>query len=93
MSKDEFFKQRQRDYEELFGLSMQDGNRLEWLLMNAAIPAERERIIWNELYNGVLDDERGKEIIEYLEANQRDPIAGGFNYQQRDIKWKLKNNR
>lgn len=91
MGKDEFFDMRSREMDDLFGMSIEDGNRIEWLLMNAAIPVEKERMIWRGLYHNYIMHEEAQEIIDYLEQNQRDPIQGGFNYQQKDIKWKLKN--
>lgn len=90
MSKEQYEQQRQREFDELFGLSYEDGNYLEWLLRNSAIPHEKEREIHQMLYSNSLTEEYGMELIEYLENNQRDPISGGFTYQQKDIKYKLK---
>lgn len=61
---------------------------IETLLMSANIPHEESEGIYRELTT--MSAERGREAIQYLKENQRDPIASGDNYTQTDIKEKLK---
>ena len=93
MSKELFEQIREAEFYELFGLDYNDGSLLESLLLTSAIQPELEREIHQRFYAGVLSQEEGERIIEYLKNNQRDPISGGFNYQAEDIKYKLKHGK
>lgn len=89
MSKDLFEQIREKEYYDVFGIDMQDGNLLEYLLRTSAIPAHIEEEIWDRLNANVISQEECDNIIEYLKANQRDPIRDGFSYNATDIKYKL----
>lgn len=93
VSKEEFLKQREQEFYEVFGLDYDYGSVLESLLLTSAIPIEIERDIWRNLYQNRYTQEEGENVIEYLSQNQRDDIGGGFNYQMKDINKKLKNEK
>ena len=90
MSKDLFEQIREKEFYEVFGLNYNDGCYLETLLQTSAISPHIEWEIERRLYAGVLTQDEGEKIIEFLQQNQRDPIRDGFNYQQGDIKRKLR---
>ena len=93
MSKELFEQVREQEYYDIFGLDYNDGSVLESLLLTSVIQVELERQIYSRFYKGLLTQEEGERIIEYLAKNQRNPITDGFNYQAKDIENKLKNNK
>lgn len=62
-------------------------NFIESLLMTAAIPPEEQSSFYSEMTT--MSAERAREVIDYLNTNQLDPIQSGNNYNQTDIKKKL----
>lgn len=90
MAKEFFLQQREKEFYETFGASYEDLNQIQWLMGTSAIPEHIEREIRQRLYAQSYLKEEAEETINYLKENQRDPIDGGFNYNQTDIKWKLK---
>lgn len=71
-----------------YGASDAQLDFIDSLIMTAAIdPDELESIEREKSY---MTGDRAKELIEYLKANQLDPIHAGVNYNQTDIKNKLK---
>ena len=62
---------------------------LDSLLETCDLQIEETDIISRRL-NGFLSEGEAEELTNYLLDNQRDPIKGGFNYNQTDIKNKLK---
>lgn len=76
-----------QDYD--FPATYEQGNMIESLLMSAAIPEKVEREIYRTLHDNGFTQKRASECIEYLEANQVDPISSGKHYNQGDIKAKL----
>ena len=77
------------DYD--FPASFEQGNYIENLLISAAIPEKVEREIYQTLHANDFTQKRAAECIQYLQDNQRDPVASGDNYQPTDIVKKLKN--
>lgn len=75
------------DYD--FPASYEQGNRIESLLMSAAIPEKVEREIYRALHDNEFTSKRAQEAIDYLYENQADHIDGAKNYTQTDIKNKL----
>jgi len=94
-SSEYYLKMKEQEFMELFGdmdtstLSYQQGNYIERLLNNSAIPEQREREIYRALHSESFSYEEAIECIDYLQQNQRDDIAGGFTYQAKDILRKL----
>lgn len=65
------------------------GNYIERLLSTSIIHEKKEREIYHHLYKHLYTEDEAKEIIEYLQNNQIDPITSGNNYQMEDIQYKL----
>lgn len=63
-------------------------DQIEDLLKHALIHPYEQDSILREIRDGI-DEERADELIQYLYENRIDPISGGFNYSQNDIKNKL----
>ncbi|MAG87314.1 MAG: hypothetical protein CMB97_08100 [Flavobacteriaceae bacterium] len=57
---------------------------IESLLMNAEIPHEEQSDIHREI--NTMSASRAREVIEYLQQHQLDPIRSGNNYNATDIK-------
>lgn len=66
-----------------FKISYGQIDMIESLLMNAEIPHEQKADIEREV--NTMSSNRGKEVIEYLQLNQLDPIRSGNNYNATDI--------
>ena len=76
-----------QDYD--FPATFEQGNYIESLLINAAIPEKREREIYRALHDNEFTQKRAEDCIQYLKDNQRDAIESGHRYSQTDIKNKL----
>lgn len=86
--KNDFIELRMSYIDELYDADPNKLDRIEGLLKTAAIQHELKEELYREL-KGAIDTERAEELLEYLYANQVDPISGGLNYSQNDIKNKL----
>jgi recombination protein RecT len=71
-----------------YGVTDNQRDYIESLLVNANIEPEESRYLYAEL--NVMTSDRAKELIEYLKENQVDAITAGRNYGQTEIKNKLK---
>lgn len=85
----EFLNLRMSYIDELFNAEPHKIDQIEDLLKYALIHPDEQDSILREIKQG-LDDERADELIQYLYENKIDPISGGFNYSQSDIKNKIK---
>ena len=86
--KNDFIELRMSYIDELYDADPNKLDRIEGLLKTAAIQHELKEELYREL-KGAIDTERAEELLEYLYSNQVDPISGGLNYSQNDIKNKL----
>jgi len=84
----DFTLERMSYIDELFNAEPHKINQIEDLLKNALIHPYEQDSIFREIRDGI-DEERADELIQYLYENRIDPISGGFNYSQNDIKNKL----
>ena len=84
----DFILERMSYIDELFNADPNKVDQIEDLLKYALInPSEQDSIL-REIKQGI-DEERADYLIQYLYENRIDPISGGFNYSQTDIKNKL----
>jgi len=84
----DFLNERMSYIDELFSADPNELDRIEGLLKTANLQYEIKEELYREL-KGVIDQERAEELLQYLYNNQVDPISGGLNYSQSDIKNKL----
>lgn len=71
-----------------YGITDNQRDYLESLLLNANIDPEESKYLYGEL--NIMTSERAAEVITYLKENQTDPISSGRNYSQTEIATKLK---
>ena len=74
-----------------FPMSYNQATYIESLLMTCAIPENREREIYQAMAKDSYTSNEAGEVIEYLEQNQRDPVASGDYYNASDIQKKFDN--
>ena len=88
--KNDFIELRMSYIDELYDADPNKLDRIEGLLKTAAIQHELKEELYREL-KGAIDTERAEELLEYLYANQVDPITGGNNYGYSDAQKKIWN--
>ncbi len=84
----EFLTERMSYIDELYSADPNKLDRIEGLLKSANLQYEIKEELYREL-KGIIDEERAEYLLDYLYKNQIEPISGGFNYSQSDIKNKL----
>lgn len=99
-SKEMAIKLKEVEFMELFGDMADDSeatyethNYIESLLLNSAIPEQREREIYQTLQTGGFTNLEAVDVIEYLKENQACRIDSGFSYFAKDIQSKLNNGK
>jgi len=80
-----------KDYD--FPMSYEQGNYIESLLLNSALPMKHETEITQRLRSNDFTVSQAKECIEFLLNNQRDAIQSGHTYSATDIVNKLGNEK
>jgi len=80
-----------KDYD--FPMSYEQGNYIESLLLNSALPMKHETEITQRLRSNDFTVSQAKECIEFLLNNQRDAIQSGHTYSATDIVNKLRNEK